>query len=297
MVPDTSSILAAAIVRDTTYHAFVVGFSSDPTDHRLYHLTSTDAVTWTLETPEPIEIEGVILSHPGPIPTSVFKEGEAWVMYFSGIAAPARLGFDVWRATAPGPNGPWTADPDPILQRGPAGAWDSMAVDTPAVAPTADGHVMLYQGGMAARPEAGWIGMATSDGSTWTKHDDPGTTEAERGESDPVVSPGLCGDFDARAAQWPRLVVDSERLVLVYAGYAGALSSRPGVGLAESRDGGRTWGCLSEVSVLDPTGLPSGLGVHVVATFERQGKPALLVEWLAENGSDIWLAEMESGLP
>jgi hypothetical protein len=298
IVPETTSVLAAAILHEGAYHAFVVGFSSDPTDHRLYHLTSPDAVSWTPDPAEPLELAGVALSHPGPIASTVLVEGETWVMYFSAIAAPARLGFDLWRATAPDPSGPWTAAPEPILSRGPAGAWDSMAADFPAVIRTAAGYVMLYQGGSSSRPGAGWIGRATSaDGLTWIKHDDPSTTDPEHAQSDPVVDPGLCGGLDARAVQQPRLIVDGERLVLAYAGYAGSLNARPSILLAESSDQGATWRCLSPASALDAAGLPSGPGIHAVATFDRDGTPGLLVEWLASNGSDIWLAEMDGGLP
>ena len=296
--PDTGSTLAGAIVEDGGYHAYVVGFSSDPTDHRLYHLTSDDALAWTADPDRPLGVRGVELSHPGPIPTTVFEEDGEWVMYFSGIEAPAPIGFDIWRATAPEPSGPWTADPEPILRRGPAGAWDSMAADWPSVARTDAGYVMLYQGLVPTRPEAGWIGLATSaDGVTWTKRDDPATTDPDRAESDPVISPGLCGAIDSRATQQPRLLVDGERLVAAYAGYAGALTSRPAVALAESLDEGVTWRCLSPASALDPAGLPTGPGVHAIAPFSRDGTPALLVEWLADDGSDIWLAEIEPGLP
>jgi hypothetical protein len=296
--PSTGSILAAGIVHEDDYHAFVVGFSSAPSDHRLYHLTSPDAIAWTPDPAEPLEVAGEVFSHPGAIPTTVLVEDGQWVMYFSAIAAPARLGFDIWRATAPDAAGPWTADPEPVLRRGTSGAWDSGAVDFPAVLRTGEGYLMLYQGGRPTNVAAGWIGLATSpDGATWTKHDDPSTAPREYAQSDPVVSPGHCGGFDDRAVAQPRVWIDGERLVLAYAGYVGPLTATPTVGLSESLDGGVTWSCLQSGSALDPAGLPAGFGMHALAAFERDGTPALLVEWLANDGSDIWLAELADGLP
>ena len=97
--------------------------------------------------------------------------------------------------------------------------------------------------------------------------------------------------------QLPRLFLEDDRLVMAYMGYGWPLDARPSVLLAESLDDGLTWRCLTPTGALDPTGLPAGSGIHVVAAFERDGTPALLVEWLADNGSDIWLAELEGAMP
>jgi hypothetical protein len=171
-------------------------------------------------------------------------------------------------------------------------------VDFPSVFRTGDGYGMLNQGSTRAQPTSGWIGLATSaDGLAWTKHDDPSTTEPERAESDPVVSPGLCGGLDERSVQLPRLFPVDDRLLMAYMGYGWPLDAPPSVLLAESLDDGLTWRCLTPGGALDTTGLPSGSGIHTFAAFEREGTPALLVEWLADDGSDIWLAEADGALP
>ena len=164
VVPDTTSTLIAGVAGEGTHHAWVVAFSSDPADHRLYHLRSADAVEWRLDPAETVDVRGVEFSPPGPFPSSVFRDDGRWVMYLSGIEAPARSGFDLWRATARDPSGPWTVDPEPVLARGGGRSWDSQAVDFPAVFPTDDGYGMLYQGSTGAQPTAGWIGLATSRG-------------------------------------------------------------------------------------------------------------------------------------
>ena len=106
----------------------------------------------------------------------------------------------------------------------------------------------------------------------------------------------LCGALDERSVQLPRLVPARGRLVLAYLGYGWPLDAQPTVLLAESPDEGRTWRCLTPNGALDPTGLPPG-SIHTMAAFDRDGTPALLVEWLAEDGSDLWLAEAQGALP
>jgi hypothetical protein len=83
---------------------------------------------------------------------------------------------------------------------------------------------------------------------------------------------------------------------MAYAGYAGDLDARPSVGFADSLDGGLTWGCEWPVSALDTAGLPAG-SVHTVAAFQRGERVALLIEWLADNGTDVWLADLGVGAP
>ena len=89
----------------------------------------------------------------------------------------------------------------------------------------------------------------------------------------------------------PRVIADGDRLVLVYAGYHGALDTRAQVGLAESRDLGLTWRCLWPSNALDPDGLPAGGFVHTLTAFRRGQGLAVLVEWFAREGTDVWLAE------
>ncbi len=292
IVPDRTAILPSAVTfHDGAYHAWIVAFTGTPGTQDIHHLTSPDAVAWSVI--EDASLEGLSdgLSDPGAFPTSVFADGAGWVMYYTAVLAPQREGWEVWRATAPGPDGPWTAGEQPVLRRGPAGAWDAGGLDFPAVIRSDAGYLMLYSGVSSIQRETGSIGLATSpDGITWTKHDDPATTDAAHSESDPVLEPGLCGTFDARAVHQPRVVRQGDELVLAYAGYAGAPESRAGIGLARSEDAGRTWSCAWPSPALDPTGLPSG-NVHTLVAFRRGDRLAVMVEWLARGGTDVWLTE------
>ena len=280
--PGRGAVLPAAITvaEDGSYHAWVIAFAATPGTQELHHLTSPDAVTWT-EVADP-SLAGLSegLGNPGAMPTSVLPDAGGWVMYYTGTLASEREGWDIWRATAPGPNGPWTKGAAPVLRRGEADAWDSAVLDFPTVLRTADGYTMFYSGLDPAHRDGGSIGLATStDGIEWTKADAP------------IVEPGLCGGFDDRAIHQPRVVEQPDRLVMAYAGYAGPLESRASVGYADSIDGGLTWSCEWPGSALGTAGLPDGF-VHTVAAFQHGERVGLLVEWLADNGTDVWLADL-----
>ena len=286
MFPDRGAILPAAVTAadDGTFHAWVVAFASTPGTQDVHHLTSADGVTWT-EAPDP-SLAGLSagLGNPGAFPTSVFADDDGWVMYFTGTPATEREAWEIWRATAPGPDGPWTRLEEPVLQRGPA-EWDAGTLDFPSVVRTEDGYVMFYSAVPTTDREAGAIGRATSeDGITWTKGDAP------------VIEPGLCGGFDTRATHQPRVVVQPDRLVMAYAGYAGAPGEPPGVGYADSIDGGLTWSCEWPTEALDTTGLPAGQ-LHTISAFQRGDRVSLLVEWLSNDGTDVWLADLGLSAP
>ncbi len=49
IVPDRGAVLPGAIVFDAgLYHAWIVAFGRAQSDHDLLHLTSPDAVAWTI---------------------------------------------------------------------------------------------------------------------------------------------------------------------------------------------------------------------------------------------------------
>jgi hypothetical protein len=291
---DRGAVLPAAVTvaPDGTFHAWVIAFASTPGIQELHHLTSPDAVAWT-EVPD-ASLAGLStgLGNPGAMPTSVLATDAGWVMYYTGTLATERQGWDIRRATAPGPDGPWTPGDAPVLRRGPAGAWDSGALDFPTVIPTDDGWSMFYSGIDLAHRDRGSIGLATStDGLAWTKRDDPATVDAVAAESDPIAQPGLCGGFDDRAIHQPRVVPSSDGLVMAYAGYTGALDSRASLGYASSGDGGHTWRCAWQGPALDTTGLPGGF-VHTITAFRHGDRIGLLVEWFTSAGTDVWLADL-----
>jgi hypothetical protein len=297
IVPDRGAILPGAVTvgSDGTYHAWIVAFGDPPGTQDIHHLTSSDALTWTLQLDDSLATLSDGFGNPGALPTSVVEAADEWVMYMTATLETEQEAWDIWRATAPRADGPWTRSEEPVLRRGPAGAWDAGGLDFPAVVAIEGGYEMFYSGIPSIQRETGSIGRATStDGIEWTKDDDAETTDEAFAESDPVVVPGLCGGFDERAIHQPRVLSTANNYVMAYAGYTGDINARPQIGYADSLDGGLTWACEWPEPALDTSAL-TGTGVHTIAAFQVDGIPALLVEWLADDGTDVWLAEFGLG--
>lgn len=284
---DRNAVLPGAVTTgaDGTYHAWVIAFADAPGTQDVHYLTSEDGIAWTEVPDESLAGLSEGFGNPGAMPTSVLETDDGWVMYLVGTLATEQQGWEIWRATAPAPGGPWARGEEPVLTRGAAGSWDAGGLDFPTVITAETGYAMFYSGIDAPSATTGAVGMATSeDGIAWTRGDAP------------VLEPGLCGDFDARAIHQPRVIATADNLVMAYAGYAEPEDSRAVVGYADSLDGGATWGCEWPWPGLDTDGLPQG-DVHTLAAFQRGERLSLLVEWLSDGGTDIWLADLGLGAP
>lgn len=67
-------------------------------------------------------------------------------------------------ATSPSPSGPWTRSPAPILEPGPAGAWDDIFVTNPSAHVFPNGSALLvYKGRGSSDPNAMRTGVAWAD--------------------------------------------------------------------------------------------------------------------------------------
>jgi predicted GH43/DUF377 family glycosyl hydrolase len=212
----------AIIDHDGRLHMYANVFTAWPGRVEVRHLTSEDGIAWTLAQPEPVlTSDDVPLANPGIDVSTGFVDGDGtWVLIFETVALtePWVLG----RATAPGPDGPWTVEPEPILEAGPAGSFDAGGVAWPSVVPTDAGFAMFYTG-YQTQQGTGAIGMATSaDGATWTR------------AAGPVLEPQA--DWESGSVDRPRVAATPDELVMVYAGRR--LTDR---GLAWSDDGGATW--------------------------------------------------------
>lgn len=121
----------------------------------------------------------------------------------------------------------WTELPagKPIIDRGPEGAWDHMAVDNPFLLKMNGKLHCFYEGQDKPFSEGGHerIGLATSeDGLTWRKH--PGN---------PIIDVGMPGDFDSLVAKLPVVTHVNGVYYLYYSGRDGKTKQ---IGLASSRD-------------------------------------------------------------
>jgi hypothetical protein len=234
-----SFVNPGAVIRDgSTLHMFANVFTAWPGHVDFYHLTSTDGETWTPAQADPVfTSDDVPYAMPGAdVSTGFVTADGTWVLVLESVNSvePWAIG----RATAPGPEGPWTVEPDPVLTAGIAGAWDAGGLSWPSVVPTADGWAMYYTGHATAGvggDEA--IGMATStDGRTWTKRDLP------------VLS---------ASATWERGGLDRPRVAVTPNGFAMVYSGRQLTdrGLAWSTDG-VTWSRAGDAPVITVDSFP-----------------------------------------
>lgn len=271
---------AALTYTDEAYQLFGVTFDQENSvDPRGFYATSPDGLDWTVADGDPLAGISLNLSPPGPVPGSVLREDDgSWVMFFWGVRAPLERGADLFRATAPAPTGPWTADPEPVLE-GTIGAWDGAGLDFPSVVHTPDGYLMVYAGSNLGAPNEGQFGVATSiDGAEWTK------------EPDPVIEPGFCGEFDSRSMAIPRLREVDDGYLLFYNGLDPDLSTAE-VGVASSLDG-LTWMCASSQPVITGDDIPGSQGIHVIAVAATAPGPEFLVESLGDGSSSLWLGQV-----
>jgi hypothetical protein len=277
---DFGAVLPAAYFEtDGERHAYLVGFGEARDDQRVFHATSRDGVAWSIDEADPFASLGLELSPPGPIPGTVLPKGDGtWVMYLWGVPAPASEGSAIWRATAPGPGGPWTADREPALEPGASGTWDDRGLDFPNVVRDSGGWLMLYSASSSADREASAIGMATSsDGVAW-----------KRASANPVITAELCGDPVNQAAG-PRLnrLSDGSLAVVWLAGRE--------VRIARTGDS-HAWTCATDQPILDSSAISGSEGIHTIAATVIGGEITLLVESLVRRdgaiGSELWLADL-----
>ncbi len=280
----------AAVAHEEIFHLFPVAFSQDATEApRVLHLTSEDGRTWTGDPSESLLDDFAIeLDRIGAVPSSVFVADDGtWVMYGSG-RLPGGTDPIVWRATAPSGDGPWTANPDPVLLPDREG-WDSAITDHPSVLPTDDGYIMGYGGAGAAAPNRNRVGLATStDGVTWSRT----AASLDGADDDVALGPSACG-VDARSMFEPHLVAtDDGHLLLVGVMLAGERDAMEI--LAATSSDATHWTCAAGEDALASDDFPGAPSLHSFAAVEDDGATLVLVEVLGEASSAIWLVRAGS---
>ena len=272
-----------AVVRDPdgTYHLYIAWFAAAPGDEVVTHSTSTDAVVWDVGT-EPIYDDlGLDMRYPGPMPAEALLVDDTWVLYGWGASIGAQRADASWRATAPGPAGLWTVDPGMELEAGAPGAWDGGGAVTSAVVATPDGYLLWYEG-YPEQPGPESIGLATSrDGVAFTK------------ETHPVIPAGACGTASDAAVFQPNVLATDDGYLMLFGGLEEAGGSTRVFG-ATSPDG-RAWTCAGDGPLPGLEQFSGSNYVHTFQTFDRDGRPALLLEILGGDHTELWLAEIDRG--
>lgn len=279
-------LAGAGLVAGDEEHAWVVAFGEAQGDQEVMRLLSVGGgAGWEIADRRVGRSIGLAFDPPGPIPATVLpsEDGGEWTMYFAASPAGGDDGADIWRATAPAPEGPWTADAEPVLARSDVPTetgGDPMQVDLPAVVRTDDGYRMLF--GWSPTRATTRIRSATSDdGVTWTV--DPAV----------AIDIGHCGGFDDRSVAMPRLLAHPDGgWIALYSGYGDLADPGMAVGLSRSVDGS-AWTCAAPEPVVTAADVTGSEGLHSYALLGGDGAALrLLIESLREGGSDLWLAEL-----
>jgi hypothetical protein len=269
-----SYLIPVGLVDDDRTYLAIMGYDDDPAQRGMT-LWVEEGGTWS-KLPEPLFTDlGLGLEPPGPIATSLVETADgSWLAFGWGSPAGEPDTSSIWGATSFDLAGPWEAISDQVLEPGPAGSWDDGGVNSPSVIRTEDGYMMLYDGWSAEPGDQ--VGLATSsDGLTWTR------------EPEPVMAPGADGAFDARSIQIPRLALTPDGWFMAYMGLEADIQQPGRVGLATSHDL-TSW---SKLGIgLQPSDVPSDLGVHTIAFDFRDGELSLLAEVLGETRSEVWRA-------
>jgi predicted GH43/DUF377 family glycosyl hydrolase len=267
----------AVFEHDGEFHMFANLFTGFPGVSQIPHLTSPDGVSWTLAEAEPVlTTDGIDFAPTGAhVSTGFVTDDGTWVLILESLTTlePWRLG----RATAPAADGPWTVQPEPILEPGDEGSFDAGGLSWPSVVRTDDGYAMYY----TARQEPtgpGAIAMATSaDGATWTK------------AAEPVLQAEV--DWEDGSLDRPRAAVTPDGLVMVYSG--ADLTDR---GVATSNDG-VTWERDGDLPVITQEDFPVSGRCWDASLLFRDGVLHYILEigsgTASGGGTELYLASAE----
>lgn len=263
----------AVIDHDGTLHMFANVFTRWPGTVQVPHLVSTDGAAWELAADVPVmTTDDVPFAGDGHDVSSGFVTDDGtWVLAFHTVSSdPAVIGL----ATAPGPDGPWTVLPDPVVTSEGSTADEDGGLAWPSVVPTDDGWAMYFTAADRMH-HGGTIAVATSpDGLTWTRR------------AEPVLAPDR-DTFELTALDRPRVVrTDAGGYVMVYSGQD--LNDR---GMATSDDG-ITWTRVNAEPVLAKLQLPVLGDAWDAALVHRDGVLTYYLEigFASSSGTEIYRA-------
>lgn len=247
---------------DGVYYMFYTGYMPEGAGvdrGAVGYVTSPDGVFWTFENPDPL-FDAVERDWSGAsiqASSALILDDGTWAVWFSAlIRSFGATSTAIGRATAPGPDGPWTVDAEPAIVVGGEGTWIEKNVMHPSVIRIGDEWRMYFDGSVndldADRDRA--IGMATSpDGVTWELYNDP-ATGGVYAESDPVFFPGSEGAWDEFRVLAPSVVEIDGRFVMSYMStwrrQPVGTGLRSDLGYATSEDG-ITWTRASGFPLID----------------------------------------------
>ncbi len=198
---------------DGRFHMFYTGWRVNVA---VGYAVSDDGLTFTRMSEDPVfeireDIEG--RTHFAEAPVVYVADDGTWVMYYGLIQGKRFPGTSIHRATAPAPEGPWTADDAPIYVADKE-QWDAQAVPQ-SVAVTAAGVFLFYDGRDGITASSGVLFSA--DGISFEPFDDAATPY----RSDPVL--GIPGGqaWDGAGAGSPVVIARDSGFEMFYVGFEG----------------------------------------------------------------------------
>lgn len=287
----------AVMYHEGKFHMFRNGFKAWPATVQVGYVTSTDGYSWVKQDSEPVFTTAQVpYAGVAALASSVVvRDDGTWIMYFYTWEKSFQpFTGAIGRATAPGPNGPWTPDSTPVLKPGSGNAWDSGQVAAPSVLRTENGYVMYYTGSRTLADRM--IGMATSpDGIIWTKYNDPSTNNPDYAESDPVLGPGAAGAWDNSNVHQPGVQRTPDGWVMLYRS-AGGRDQNMALGYATSTDGIH-WLRYANNPVLRPSAVASSQGFWYTNMVYHNNTYFITWEVGRNQTTDIFLATYTGSLP
>jgi hypothetical protein len=285
------------------FHMFFNGINGFPRPVGVGYATSKDGYHWTRQVTKPV-LSALSLDPKGEfhgqnlfVTSGLVLNDGTWVLYYFTLNGNTFSGpGDIGRATAPTPTGPWTLDSGPVLEPGPAGAWDDLQVSNPNVLKTLDGYVMYYDG-MGSRS---MIGMATSpDGIHWSKYDDSSPKDKAFIESDPVLMSSE-GSWDGGRVMDPNVVQTDQGYVMIYFSTDGSNKFGNGLyaaGYATSADGIH-WSKGKENPVLSNQNHPDWRQTFLMTLVHQGDTYFLYFDFVAtgKTGTSVYLTTHNGAL-
>jgi hypothetical protein len=149
------------------------------------YATSEDGFHWTKYESNPVFLPDESIAPYGVWNAFVILDGETWVMYFNPIIGPSSPSREILRATAPAPTGPWTVEPEAVLETSTARDWDYGCPEVDTVLRTDDGYCCTNTPAyILVSPSYGvayiehrwryWLGTPLSTHSLIVKYDESG---------------------------------------------------------------------------------------------------------------------------
>lgn len=218
---------------DGQFHMFYTGWGVNVA---VGYAVSDDGRSFARVGDEPVfeirdEIDG--RTHFAEAPVVYVTDDGTWVMYYGLLQGKRFPASEIQRATAPGPEGPWTRDDQPIYVA--SAEWDVQTVPQ-SVAITDDGVLLFYDGRDGTTASSGVL--FSPDGIAFATYDDPSTPYVV----DPVIGVTEIQAWDGAGAGSPVVFATEDGFEMFYIGFEGPDNGQRvlRIGYAVSDDG-RNW--------------------------------------------------------